>query len=173
MSTALTGGRKTATYLHLVRELLYNIDWPSGRLITYWNFVHVYAFCARVTYILWFSRLQVRGTLGVVLNGIQVRGNLGAGLTAIPTQVQVPETNTHQYTLFICEGPGWNQQHIYWILHHRSHACWFFTKFLQGYLFVKFLEVIMGWEHVDNLQMVPPSTKEPVVNVVEVQSSKG
>ena len=41
MSTALTGRRKTATYLHLVRELLYNIDWPSGRLLTYWHFVHV------------------------------------------------------------------------------------------------------------------------------------
>ena len=52
MSTALTGQRKTATYLHLVRELLYNIDWPSGRLLTYWHFVHVYAFRARVTYIL-------------------------------------------------------------------------------------------------------------------------
>ena len=26
MSTALTGRRKTATYLHLVHELLYNID---------------------------------------------------------------------------------------------------------------------------------------------------
>ena len=41
MSTALTGRRKTATYLHLVRELLYNIYWPSGRLLTYWHFVHV------------------------------------------------------------------------------------------------------------------------------------
>ena len=28
MSTALTGRRKTATYLHLVRDLLYGIDWP-------------------------------------------------------------------------------------------------------------------------------------------------
>ena len=41
MSTALTGRIKTATYLHLVRELLYNIDWPSGRRLTYWNFMHV------------------------------------------------------------------------------------------------------------------------------------
>ena len=41
MSTSLTGQRKTATYLHLVRELLYNIDWLSGRLLTYWHFVHV------------------------------------------------------------------------------------------------------------------------------------
>ena len=31
MSTALTGQRKTATYLHLVRELLYNFEWPSRR----------------------------------------------------------------------------------------------------------------------------------------------
>ena len=52
MSTTLTGRRKTDTYLHLVREFLYNIYWPSGRLLTYWHFVHVYAFCARVTYIL-------------------------------------------------------------------------------------------------------------------------
>ena len=52
MSTALTGRRKTTTYLHHVRELLYNIDWPSGKLLTYWHFVHIYAFCARVTYIL-------------------------------------------------------------------------------------------------------------------------
>ena len=35
----------TATYLHLVCELLYNIEWPSvrrlriGILCTYWNFV--------------------------------------------------------------------------------------------------------------------------------------
>ena len=41
MSTALTGRIKTAMHLHLVRELLYNIDWPSGRRPTYWNFVHV------------------------------------------------------------------------------------------------------------------------------------
>ena len=41
MSAALTVRIKTATYLHLVRELLYNIDWPSGRLLTYWHFVHV------------------------------------------------------------------------------------------------------------------------------------
>ena len=31
MITALTGLRKTDTYLHIVRELLYNIDWTSGR----------------------------------------------------------------------------------------------------------------------------------------------
>ena len=52
MSTALTGRIKTATYFHLVRELLYNIDWLSGRLLMYWHFVHVHAFRARVTYIL-------------------------------------------------------------------------------------------------------------------------
>ena len=44
-STALTGQRKTATYLHLVRELLYNIEWPSGKrlhigiLCTYRHFL--------------------------------------------------------------------------------------------------------------------------------------
>ena len=52
MSTALTGRRKMATYLHLVCELLYNIDWPSRRLLTYWHFVYVYEFRARVTYIM-------------------------------------------------------------------------------------------------------------------------
>ena len=41
MSTALTGQRKTATHLHLVIELLYKIDWPSGRRLTYWHFLHV------------------------------------------------------------------------------------------------------------------------------------
>ena len=41
MSTVLTGLRKTATYLHLMRELLYKIDWPSGRWLTHWHFVHV------------------------------------------------------------------------------------------------------------------------------------
>ena len=45
MSTALTGRRKTATYLHLVRELMYNIEWPPRRqlrigiLCKYRNFV--------------------------------------------------------------------------------------------------------------------------------------
>ena len=41
MITELTGRRNTATYLHLVRALLYKIDWPSGRQLTYWHFVHV------------------------------------------------------------------------------------------------------------------------------------
>ena len=51
MSTALTGRRKTATYLHLVRELLYKIEWPSVRRLrigiscTYWHFVRVTIFC--------------------------------------------------------------------------------------------------------------------------------
>ena len=46
-STALTGQKKTATYLHLVSELLYKIEWPSGRrlrigiLCTYWHLVRV------------------------------------------------------------------------------------------------------------------------------------
>ena len=52
ISTKIKGRRKMATYLHLVRELLYIIDWPSGRLLTYWHFVHVWVFRARVTYIL-------------------------------------------------------------------------------------------------------------------------
>ena len=45
MSTALTGQKKMATYLHLVRELLYKIEWPSvrrlhiGILCTYWHVV--------------------------------------------------------------------------------------------------------------------------------------
>ena len=34
MSTALTGRRKTAVDLHIVREVLYNIDWTSGRQLT-------------------------------------------------------------------------------------------------------------------------------------------
>ena len=48
----------------------------------------------------------------------------------------------------------------------------FFMKSLQGDLFVKFCEVFMGWKHIDTLQMVPPSTKECVVNVFKVGSRK-
>ena len=48
----------------------------------------------------------------------------------------------------------------------------FFTKSLQGALFAKFRDVIMGWKHVDNLQMVPPSTKERVGNLVKVGSNQ-
>ena len=53
-------------YLHLVRELLYKNECPSVE-------DYVFAFrarigiCARVTYIVPLSRLQVRGTLGVGL----------------------------------------------------------------------------------------------------------
>ena len=46
----------------------------------------------------------------------------------------------------------------------------FFTKDLQGSQFAKFRDVIMRWKHVDTLQMVPPSTKERVGNVVKVRS---
>ena len=48
----------------------------------------------------------------------------------------------------------------------------FFTKSLQGALFVKFRDVLMGWKHVDTLQMGPPSTKERVGNVVKVRSNQ-
>ena len=46
----------------------------------------------------------------------------------------------------------------------------FFTKYLQGYLFVKFPDVIMGWKHIDMLQMGPTSIKERVGNVDEFNS---
>ena len=39
-------------------------------------------------------------------------------------------------------------------------------------MFEKFHEVIMGWKHVDNLQMGPPSTNERVGNVVNIGSNK-
>ena len=45
----------------------------------------------------------------------------------------------------------------------------FFTKALQGAIFAKVCDMIMGWKHVDTLQMEPPSTKECVVNVVKVR----
>ena len=48
----------------------------------------------------------------------------------------------------------------------------FFTKYLQGYLFAKFCDVLMEWKHIDNLQMGPPSTKERVVNVVKFGSNQ-
>ena len=48
----------------------------------------------------------------------------------------------------------------------------FFTKALQGSLFAKFHDMIMGWKHVDTLQMGPPSTKERVGNVVNVSSNQ-
>ena len=47
-----------------------------------------------------------------------------------------------------------------------------FTKPLQGALFLKFCEGIMGWKHVDILQMGPSSTKEYVGNMDEIKSRK-
>ena len=47
---------------------------------------------------------------------------------------------------------------------------YFFTKSLLGALFAKFCDVIMGWKHVDTLQMGPTSTKERVGNVVKFRS---
>ena len=58
------------------------------------------------------------------------------------------------------------------MLHHRTHVCIFFTKALQGALFIKFGDLIMGWKNIDKLWMVPPSTKERVGNVVKVGSNK-
>ena len=48
----------------------------------------------------------------------------------------------------------------------------FFTKNLQGALFTKFCDTIMGWKHVDTLQMGLPSTKEGDGNVVKVRSNQ-
>ena len=45
----------------------------------------------------------------------------------------------------------------------------FFTKYLQGSLFVKFRDVTMGWKHIYMLQMALPSTNECVGNVDEVE----
>ena len=45
-----------------------------------------------------------------------------------------------------------------------------FTTSLQGALFLKFREVIMGWKHIDTLHMGPSSTKECVGNVDKVKS---
>ena len=49
---------------------------------------------------------------------------------------------------------------------------YFFTKSLLGALFAKFCDVIMGWKHVDTLQMGPTSTKERVENVVKFRSTQ-
>ena len=46
----------------------------------------------------------------------------------------------------------------------------FFKKYFQGYIFVKFHYVIMGWKKIDTLQMGPSSTKENVGNVDKVES---
>ena len=47
-----------------------------------------------------------------------------------------------------------------------------FTKALQGALFSKFYDMIMGWKHIETLQILSPSTKECAVNVVKVSSKK-
>ena len=59
----------------------------------------------------------------------------------------------------------------YYITDHML-AGFYNTKALQGALFVKFREVIVGWKHVDTLQLVPPSTKERVVNMYKVKYRK-
>ena len=48
----------------------------------------------------------------------------------------------------------------------------FFTKYLQGSLFVKFREVIIVWKHIDTLHMGLTSTKESVVNMDNVDPNK-
>ena len=48
----------------------------------------------------------------------------------------------------------------------------FYTKALQGYLSVRFHKVIMGWKHIDTLQMVQPSTKEFVGYLDDINSIK-
>ena len=51
-------------------------------------------------------------------------------------------------------------------------VAYLFTKSLQGELFVNFCEVIMGWKHIDTLQMGPPSNRECVRDKEEVESSR-
>ena len=46
---------------------------------------------------------------------------------------------------------------------------YFLTEALQGALFVKFRDIMIGWKHVDTLQMVPLSTKYRIVNMVKVR----
>ena len=54
-----------------------------------------------------------------------------------------------------------------------SHnLAYFFTKALQGALFVNFGKVITGWKRIDNLQMGLPSTNECAENVDRVKSIK-
>ena len=48
----------------------------------------------------------------------------------------------------------------------------FFTKYLQGSLFVKFCEVIIVWKHIDTLQMGLTSTKDSVLNMYNVEPNK-
>ena len=47
-----------------------------------------------------------------------------------------------------------------------------FTKELQGVLFMKLREVIIGWKHRATLYMGPPSTKDRVKNVDDFNSIK-
>ena len=48
----------------------------------------------------------------------------------------------------------------------------FSTKALQGAIFAKFCDVVIGWKHVDTLQMGPSSTKERVGGVVKFRSNQ-
>ena len=43
-----------------------------------------------------------------------------------------------------------------------------FTKNLQGALFAKLCEVIMVWNHIYTLNMVPLSTKESLENLYKI-----
>ena len=54
----------------------------------------------------------------------------------------------------------------------ENMLAYFFTKSLQGALFAKFCDVIMGWKHVDTLQMGPTSTNDLVGNLVKVRSNQ-
>ena len=47
-----------------------------------------------------------------------------------------------------------------------------YNKPLQGALFVKFHELIMGWKHIDNLQMGLLSTNEHVGKMDDVKPIK-
>ena len=55
---------------------------------------------------------------------------------------------------FVKERVGRNNTSITYCITDHMLAD-FFTKYLQGSLFVKFCEVIMVWKHVNNLQMGP------------------
>ena len=48
----------------------------------------------------------------------------------------------------------------------------FFTKALQGAIFAKFCDMVMGRKHVDTFQMWPPSTKGCVGNVLKFRSNQ-
>ena len=49
---------------------------------------------------------------------------------------------------------------------------YFFTKSRQGSLFVKVYDVVMGWKHLETLQIGPLSGKECVGNVVKFKSNQ-